>query len=329
MIYTYGFSLTGISHMEKKMECQDAHRIKLLDNGWIIAAVADGVGSAANSAVGARTAVDTVVDFCAEYMPYDYNTVNIKSMLRTAFNYALKKIITLAGEQDNVLESYDTTLTVAIYDGSRLIYGHSGDGGILGLTANGDYIAITKPQKGGDNISVLPLRAGFTCWEIASYEEPLSALLLLTDGMLDALQPYLLRNREPKVYVPLAMFLMDYHCFEPKEEHRSRIDPIILDFLEGSLERENYYQHIHMALMNYRKTEEEANQIIESIRSMDYPMKLLSSVKDDKTVVGLINCDLPPKEKPTKLYLEPDWQQLQLEWSKAAYPLCYPESSVM
>ena len=171
MVLNYGFSITGKSHLKRNIVCQDSHKIKKMDNGWVIAAVADGVGSAENSHIGSKIAVETVVTFCEECMPYDYNVISIKSMMRTAYNYALKCIYREAEKTGNPVESYDTTLTMVIYDGHRIIYGHSGDGAILGLTQYGNYVEITSPQKGADLVSVLPLRAGYTQWVIDSYEE--------------------------------------------------------------------------------------------------------------------------------------------------------------
>ncbi len=150
-----------------------------MNNGWYVAAIADGVGSAKNSHIGSKIAADTVVDFCSEYMPWDYSVIGIKSMLRTAYNYAFKQILRESEKSGEPIESYDTTLSVVIYDGHRIIYGHSGDGAIIGLTIYGDYIQITKPQKGDDMVSVLPLRAGYTVWSIDTYEEELAAVIMV------------------------------------------------------------------------------------------------------------------------------------------------------
>lgn len=66
MIFEYGFSVVGKSHIKKGTCCQDSHCIRKLENGWIIAAVADGVGSAKNSHIGSKIAAKTVVEFCEE-----------------------------------------------------------------------------------------------------------------------------------------------------------------------------------------------------------------------------------------------------------------------
>ena len=115
MLFDYGFSLIGKSHIAKGTCCQDNHKIKKLGNGWYIAAIADGVGSAVNSQIGSKIATETVVEMCEELMPWDYNTISIKSMMRTVYNYAFKRIMNEAEKTGNPIESYDTTLSMVIY----------------------------------------------------------------------------------------------------------------------------------------------------------------------------------------------------------------------
>ena len=59
MIYSYGYSIVGSSHEDKGDKCQDANKIIKLENGIVIAAVADGVGSCKYSDVAATIAVNT------------------------------------------------------------------------------------------------------------------------------------------------------------------------------------------------------------------------------------------------------------------------------
>ena len=221
MIIDYGFSMNGKSHIAKGVCCQDNHKIKKLDNGWYIAAIADGVGSAKNSHIGSKIATETVVTVCEEYMPWDFNIISIKSLIHTAYNYAFKQILRESQRSKEPIESYDTTLDLVIYDGCKIVYGHSGDGGIVGLNTFGNYVPITKPQKGADGISVIPLRAGYSTWNIDTYEEELAAVLLMTDGMWDnVLFPYLLRDNDNglnRAYVPTASFFGDPICFSGDE----------------------------------------------------------------------------------------------------------------
>jgi serine/threonine protein phosphatase PrpC len=56
-----GVSITGFSHYEESIPCQDAHAFKIKDQSRIIAAVADGAGSARLSHIGAQAFADAVV----------------------------------------------------------------------------------------------------------------------------------------------------------------------------------------------------------------------------------------------------------------------------
>lgn len=320
MICDYGITLCGKSHIAKDKVCQDNHKIKKLSNGRVIAAVADGVGSAPHSDIGSKIAVDTVVKMCEELMPYDYNEISIKSMLRTVYNYALKKIIKEAEEAGEPVENYDTTLTAVIYDGKRIIYGHSGDGGIIGLTAYGKYVEITKPQKGEDNISVIPLRAGYTSWEINSYEEDLVSVILVTDGMLDIMTPYLLNLDEDrsKVYVPLISYFAD-----PVGMDKKNIKKEIEEFVRAEdYDAEKFYKRLNEV---YKVRTKDFEKYIEEIKKYNFPLTLMDNVQDDKTIVALVNAEDDITNAGGDYYREPDWNALQEAFNRLAYPHLYKE----
>ena len=325
MIYNYGFSIIGKSHIAANSCCQDSHALKELENGWVVAAVADGVGSAKNSQIGSKIAAQTVVDFCAECMPSDYSTISIKSMLRTAYNYALKQIIKESEKTGEPLESYDTTLTTVIYDGHRIIYGHSGDGAIIGLTVFGDYIKITTPQKGEDLVSVVPLRAGYTAWVIDSYEEELASVMLITDGMLEfALCPYLLRQSDSyEVYIPMASFFAD-PLGVPKNKKNWNLEiNEIKDFLkaEDSYDFSRFYARLEKIYK--KRMKKESVEVLEKLNETNYAIAFMKSVEDDKTLVALINPELTVDSKDKDYYSEPNWSDLQDKWNRKAYPHLY------
>ena len=324
MIIDYGISTVGKSHIRKGICCQDSHYIKKLQNGWYIAAVADGVGSAKNSHIGSKIAAETVVEFCDECMPWDYNVISIKSMMRTAYNYAYKQILRESEQSGEPIESYDTTLSMVIYDGQRIIYGHSGDGAIFGLTTFGDYVEITRPQKSADGVSVIPLRGGYTQWVIDTYEEDLAAVLLMTDGMLETLCHYLLRDHERKTnnaYVPLASYFADPYGF--CEEKIDYVRKLIAKFVvaDESYNADEFYDRL---LSIYKKrASDEADEIIDTLKRSNYPVNLMQAEQDDKTIVGLINTDLPVDDKEAAFYSEPNWEELQEAWNRKAYPHLY------
>jgi len=331
MIFSYGFSIRGKSHMSTDAPCQDSHRILEMKNGWYVAAVADGVGSAKNSQVGSKIAVDTVVDFCNEYMPDDNNVINIKSMIRTAFNYALKKIADESKRTGNPIDTYDTTLSLVIYNGNRVIFGHAGDGAIIGLNVFGDFVELTYPIKGDDGFTVIPLRGGYTQWLIDSYEEDLAAVMLLTDGMLETICPYLLKDTERNInraYLPLASFFADPNGIPKNKQERKKVRGYIRDFLEA---KEDYNsERFYKRLLDIYRTRipKAADHMVSDIKERNYPVMMMQNEQDDKSVVCLMNTSLKVDNKEPDYYADSDWERLQERWNRKAYPHMYSDNYV-
>ena len=59
-------SVVGTSHVKSGQPCQDAHEWRVLPSGFLIAAVADGAGSAALAEIGATLAARAAVQALAE-----------------------------------------------------------------------------------------------------------------------------------------------------------------------------------------------------------------------------------------------------------------------
>ena len=331
MILDYGFSLIGKSHIERNSCCQDSHCIKRMKNGWVIAAIADGVGSASNSHIGSKIATDTVVEFCDRCMPWDYNIISTKSMLRTAFNYAYKLILEESEKSGEPIESYDTTLSVVIYDGQRIIYGHSGDGAIIGLTSFGDFVEISRAQKGPDGVSVIPLRGGYTQWAIDAYEEDLVAVMLMTDGMFETLCPYLLKDsftKNNKVYTPLGSFFADPKGFNDKEEDLKTTQKLIENFLVADDDYDDSAFYDRLTDIYKHHIPNDYTEVIEALKEKNFPVAMMKNEQDDKTMVGLINIDAHFDDKDKFFYAEPDWQALQEAWNRMAYPHLYESRNI-
>jgi len=254
-----------------------------MDNGWVIAAVADGVGSCKYSDVAAQMAVEIAVQSCAGSINSGTASDGLLQIIEKAFAQAEREIDKHSLAQGHPLSEYDTTLSLAIYDGTKITYGHCGDGGIIGLNYEGDYVQITSPQK-QEGMYVIPLRAGVTTWIIGSTDGEFASVLLATDGVYDVFFPYLLKGQPVEVYVPLIRYFMDNNILNISESNNKLIGQERLDFICSDA---------------------------------------CSSITDDKTIMVLVNGDVKPKEKPPEFYAEPDWDVLQYEWNKKAYPHLY------
>ena len=280
MLITYGMSIVGDSHISKCIPCQDYHAYKLLENGWVVAAVADGVGSAKHSEVASKMACEAVIEECDKNIRDSYPWNDVKNVLKNAYKSADEKIKEYVYKIGDSITDYDTTLSVAVYNGENLIYGHSGDGGIVALSASGDYLKVTHPQK-EEGVYVVPLRAGEERWEFGEVSEKVSSVLLATDGVYDTLSPYLLRQEPCKFYVPLIRWFMDNNVIEISENNRDSIEEKRKNFLCG----EN-----------------------------------CKSITDDKTVLVIFDSDQKPLLKEEAFYSEPDWKTLQDKLNKKLYP---------
>lgn len=282
MLGYYKMSIVGTAHQAKKDGvCQDASDVVVLKNGWVIAAIADGLGSAKKSEVGSTTAVKTVLSFVSENHPDKWHEESLMSLLRTAYHKALKTIRALSEENQDELCDYDTTLTTVIYNGTNVVYGHAGDGGIIALSSYGDYSVLTEAQKGEAFNETSPLRAGPESWFFGVAKEDVCSLIMMTDGIFDVAYPWLLAKTDQPIYVNYVRPFMDINILKvstPADFENAQAE--ITEFFKGPYSKQ---------------------------------------ITDDKTIVGIINTDVTPETKSDEFYAEPDWKTLAKEHHDRLY----------
>jgi serine/threonine protein phosphatase PrpC len=185
--------------------------------------------------------------------------------------------------QGHSIDQYDTTLSLAVFINDTLYYGHSGDSGIVALTTEGLYEKVTEQQRDDDN-RVFPLFFEDK-WVFGRFDRKVCSIFLATDGMLETLFPFLIRNESVKIHVNLAQFFMDNRSLCIDKEGESAVKGRIEEFIRNIPDEQ---------------------------------------VNDDKTVVVLISSSIEPKSQPNDYYKEPDWAELKRrrdeEWKREAYP---------
>ncbi|MCL2402910.1 MAG: protein phosphatase 2C domain-containing protein [Coriobacteriia bacterium] len=189
-IRAFGASVQGSAHIKSGVVCQDAHKYLQLPNGWYLVLVADGVGSALHSDEGAQIAVVAAAQWmysCTTNAHWDIAA--LEDIWLNAFRSAQLAVTNHAQARNLPEDAFDTTLTGFIYNGEQLVYGHSGDGGIVVLQKDGRYCLLTEAQKGDEANSTYVLRLGEQSWAFGHSCEPVAAAAAMTDGVLAAFCP--------------------------------------------------------------------------------------------------------------------------------------------
>ena len=137
-------SVTGPAHLIKRQNCQDYCRYAV-DGRNIVAAVADGAGSAPFGKIGARLICDTIVDLLKNA---DFKSVKstVKKAVEVARDKALRHRFNKSKSEKHLLD-FSATLVGFVYRQGQGVFFHIGDGAALALKQDGRYIA-SPPQNG-------------------------------------------------------------------------------------------------------------------------------------------------------------------------------------
>ena len=274
MIGYFKVSAIGTDHMDKKDGvCQDHSDVIQTADGHTIAVIADGLGSASKSDIGSRIAVETVISYISENIRKSREDRFYTALLKEAYSRAYTAVIRYAKKIGEAPSELNTTLTSAVYDGKKLYYGQCGDGGIIALTYNGEYVCVTQVKKGEAFNETFPLLGGEANWSFGKYDGSICALTMMTDGIFDIVCHPLLVNESQKINIPFIRRFMDRNILKANS-------PADFDALQRGVEK--------------------------FIRGNG-----IEGVTDDKTIVGLINTKIMPSLKDDEYYKEPDWEKLK------------------
>ena len=322
---TYGYSLQGKSHIDRNTVCQDSSAAVKLKSGYYLGVVADGVGSAPRSDVGSGIAVESLQAYCEQYVKKGMKDVELEDILRDGYEYAFRQVEKFVTQQGGSIADYDTTLSSVLYDGTKVVFGHAGDGGIIVRKKDGTITPITERQKGADGTSVRPLRAGNSSWDFGICSDETASVLLVTDGMLDGVfQPVLVNLPSSamelakgtfvknNVYVTACEFFMNPNMVY-LNPHVKNHEAYMQHVLKGNLEKKDQDDFLKCMIYGYTKTlgKEEARQLCEAIKKFYFAVWAVTKVTDDKSVVCLMNEKAKVTPKEQKYYQEPNWKWRQ------------------
>ena len=205
-----GASVQGVSHLKSGQPCQDAHAWAILPNGTLIAAVADGAGSARLAEVGAQLAAQTAVNCVRRELlenPLPADEAAWQTLLLEALRAARQRLEDEAQARKSALRELAATLIIAVATNELTATAHIGDGAAV-LQAADELLLLAAPQAGEyvneTTFLVSPAyleAAQFSCWRGRAQQ-----LALFTDGLQRlALQMPLQKPHAP-FFAPLFQF---------------------------------------------------------------------------------------------------------------------------
>ncbi len=213
-------SVTGTSHEERGQPCQDAHAYSILPEGVLIAAVADGAGSAALGEVGAQIAAGAAVEKIERLMAQGVpqNDDGWKLLLTEALSAAKIAVETESTVRQVLVRDLASTLIVVVATSELVAVAQVGDGTAV-VGQEGNVLALTTPQSGeyiNETTFLISPNAVEKAQLVVWHGNP-AQLAILSDG----LQMLALKMPEgtphPPFFLPLFRFIV-----ETKEESQAR-----------------------------------------------------------------------------------------------------------
>lgn len=145
-------SVLGTSHEKVGQLCQDAHQWEKLSEDVLVAAVADGAGSAILGKVGAIVAAQTAVEtICLNVGARSYASPEDEEwqlLLTKALEAAKAAVEAEAIACSMTARDLATTLIVVVATPNLIAAAQIGDGVAVASDAEGNVVALTTPQRG-------------------------------------------------------------------------------------------------------------------------------------------------------------------------------------
>lgn len=184
-----GASVCGSGHQRHNQPCQDACQWQVVNSKWLVAAVADGAGSATHAEIGAHLAVKSVVAHLVAAISANQFQIEVDELLQTsltdAFHMARTGLEKEADVRGIALRELATTLVVVVAHPELVAVAQIGDGAAVVKPQSLDPIALTIPQTGEYLNQTLFLTAPQVLTQIQTvvWRGNPAQLALFTDGL--------------------------------------------------------------------------------------------------------------------------------------------------
>jgi hypothetical protein len=182
--YVFGASVIGPLHVQMGIPCQDACAYEACLPGMVTIAVADGLGSAPKSELGARLAVAAAVQKVREMLKTEAaQKPPLSEIIRAAFLFARQRLEDKAVEEGCSLRDLACTLIVVVSAGGGVAAGHVGDGGVV-AQASAVLSIVSGPGESEYANEVTPLTSEkwIEALRVAPDMRGVQCLAVFTDG---------------------------------------------------------------------------------------------------------------------------------------------------
>lgn len=181
-------AVRGARHEKNGQPCQDAVAWRLTRDGTLLAAVADGAGSARLSELGAETAARTVLEHleaAPELATFGQDVPAAQARLWAAFRAARDALSRVAEQRQAQPAELATTLLVCVATHQRLWAAQVGDGAVVHATGDGSWRALTRPAAGEylNETVFLTSATALEQLQVVSWAGAAPALALFSDGL--------------------------------------------------------------------------------------------------------------------------------------------------
>lgn len=206
-------TVRGTSHQRSGTEGQDSHCWRLVAGRCLVAAVADGAGSAPHGGPGAEIAARTAVEFLAAQseVTEDGCVRDGRERVAAALSAAREAVATEAVVRGVPERDLATTLIVVLASPEGVAVGQVGDGAAIVRERGGPLLALTSPGNEAcvNETTFLVTADALSTAQLVTWEGAVESLALFTDG----LQRLALRMPEAvphaPFFQPLFRFLAD------------------------------------------------------------------------------------------------------------------------
>ncbi|MBP0001730.1 MAG: protein phosphatase 2C domain-containing protein [Cyanobacteria bacterium SID2] len=210
----FATSVCGTSHQRRGQPCQDAHCWKRSANGVLIAAVADGAGSATRSIEGAKRAVEASIEFLTDIDFTQFNPAapvpladseltidlseaensetgnsetktELETILAGALSTARNAVNAEAKSHSIDVREFASTLISIVATSDWVAVAQIGDGAAVVRDSEEQSIALTQPQQGeyANQTTFLTSDNALETAQIEIWQGTPTHLALFSDGL--------------------------------------------------------------------------------------------------------------------------------------------------